>query len=86
MSESAEAVKRWRSGQAAAARRQRELLAIEGPEPEKSVAEALAALNALDAMRRWPAPRDEVSEHALELVRRRWARIQRRATASARSR
>jgi hypothetical protein len=86
MSESRAAVKRWRTGQERAARRRRELQDLEGARPEQAIAEALAALNALDDMSRWPSPRDSVSERAVEVVRLRWKRIQTRARAAARSR
>jgi hypothetical protein len=68
-----------RRGQQAAAERQRELLRAEGPQPEQAVAEALAAVAALAAEGKWPGPRDPVSERAVEEVRRRWVRIERRA-------
>jgi hypothetical protein len=71
-----------RRGHAAAAARQREIERAEGPEPERAVAEALAALDALSAMGAWPAPRDPLSERAVVEVRRRWARIGRRAQAA----
>ena len=70
-----DAVKRLRRGHAAAAKRQRELARAEGPQPERAVAEALAALDALAASGQWPGPRDPASERAVEAVRRRWARI-----------
>ena len=72
-------VRRWRRGQAAAERRQRELTLLEGCQPSRAVAESLAALDALAAMGLWPGPRDPAAEHEVEQVRRRWARIQRRA-------
>ena len=75
-------VRRWRAGQLAAAARQRELMRATGPDPEQAVAESIAALNALAAMGRWPGPRDPVSEAAVRRVRRRWARIGKRARAS----
>lgn len=59
----------------AAAARQRELLAAEGPRPEQAVAEAIAASAALAATGAWPGPRDAVSERAVEKVRQRWVRI-----------
>ena len=62
-----------------AAERQRELLRAEGPRPEQAVAEALAAAAALAAQGKWPAPRDPVSERAVDGVRRRWVRIARNA-------
>jgi hypothetical protein len=68
-----------RRGHAAAAARKRELMRIEGPRGEQAVAEALAAVSALAAEGKWPGPRDPVSERAVEEVRRRWARIERRA-------
>lgn len=70
---------RMRRGQRAAAERQRELLRVEGPRPRQAVAEALAAAAALAAEGKWPGPRDPVSERAIEEVRRRWVRIERRA-------
>ena len=73
------AVRRWKRGQELAAERRRELLASEGPRPAQAVAESLSAANALEAMALWPAPRDPVSEAAVQQVRRRWARIQQRA-------
>ena len=85
VAESAEAVQRWRRGQEAAARRQRELTATAGPDSVQAVAEALAALDALEAMGAWPGPRDLLSEQAVEVVRRRWARIQTRARETAKS-
>ena len=86
MADTRAAIQRWRAGHAAAALRQRELLAAEGARPEQAVAEALAAINALEALGQWPGPRDAVSEQAVEVVRRRWARIQTRARAATRSR
>jgi hypothetical protein len=73
---------RWRGGQALAERRSRAAVRAEGPDPAQAVAESLAALNALAAMGLWPGPRDPVSERAVEEVRRRWARIERRARAA----
>ena len=73
------AVKRWLAGQRASERAQRELRATEGPRPARAVAHSLSALSALETMGRWPGPRDAVSARAIEEVRRRWARIQRRA-------
>ncbi|MCC7536271.1 MAG: hypothetical protein IT379_08660 [Deltaproteobacteria bacterium] len=75
-------VLRWRRGQAAAEKRQRELLRARGPRPEQAVAEALDALEALEAMGVWPGPRDPASERAVEEVRARWVRIETRARAS----
>lgn len=74
-----DAVKRMLRGFSAAATRQREFLRAEGPRPEQAVAEALAAAAALAEEGRWPAPRDPVSELAVEQVRRRWALIGRNA-------
>lgn len=73
------AIKRWRRGQIAAARRKLELAAAEGPDPEQAVAEALAAFTVLS--RRGPGflQRDPVSARDVAEVRRRWARIQKRA-------
>jgi hypothetical protein len=79
-------VKRWRLGHAAAAERQRRLLAEEGPRPAQAVAESLAALNALEAMGLWPGPRDEIAERGVEQVRRRWAKVQKRAKQQAKAR
>jgi hypothetical protein len=70
---------RWRRGHEAAARRERELLAKAGARPEAAVGESRAALNALDRMSKWPTCRDPVAAHAIAIVRRRWARVQRRA-------
>jgi hypothetical protein len=77
-------IARMRRGQAAAARRRRELERIEGPQPMQAVAEALSAARALAAIGLWPGPRDPVSERSVEEVRRRWARIERRARQQAR--
>ena len=73
------AVQRWLAGQRASARLQRTLQAVEGPQPERAVAQSLSALSALEVMGRWPGPRDVVSERAIQEVRRRWVRIQNRA-------
>jgi hypothetical protein len=70
---------RMRRGQAAAAARQQELRRAEGPRPAQAVAEALSAAIAVAAIGRWPGPRDPASEAAVLEVRRRWARIERRA-------
>ncbi len=78
-------VQRWRRGMVAAEQRARALAATEAGRPAKAVGEALAALAALEAMGRWPGPRDAVSEQAVRVVRARWARIQRRAKAAARA-
>ncbi|HEX8112699.1 MAG TPA: hypothetical protein VF516_33440 [Kofleriaceae bacterium] len=82
MNDERTAVQRWLAGQRASARMQRELQAAEGPRPARAVAQSLAALAALETMGRWPGPRDAVSERAIDEVRRRWARIQRRARAA----
>lgn len=79
-------MKRWRHGQAVAADRQRRLLAEEGPRPVQAVAESLSALNALETMGLWPGPRDEISELGVEQVRRRWAKVQKRAKRQAQAR
>jgi hypothetical protein len=68
-----------RRGHAAAAKESSRLVAAEGPRPEQAVAEALAALRILEEMGLWPGPRDTLSEREAEEVRRRWAKIQRRA-------
>jgi hypothetical protein len=78
-----ERIRRWRRGMQAAEKRQRALRAAEGPRPAQAVAECLSALNALEAMGRWPGPRDPVNEQNVQEVRDRWARIQRRARAQA---
>jgi hypothetical protein len=79
-------VKRWRLGHAIAAERQRRLLAEEGPRPAQAVAESISALNALEAMGLWPGPRDEIAERGVEQVRRRWAKVQKRAKQQAQAR
>jgi hypothetical protein len=76
-----ERIRRWRRGMQAAADLQRSLRAAEGPRLAQAVAECLSVLNALEAMGRWPAPLDPVSEQQVQEVRGRWARIQRRARA-----
>jgi hypothetical protein len=73
------AVQRWLRGQVLASSRSRQLAADEGPDPAQAVTEALSAANALAAMGFWPGPRDPASETAIIEVRRRWARIQKRA-------
>jgi hypothetical protein len=73
------AVLRWRRGQQAAERRQREVRAERGPRPELAVAEAMAALNAAAAIGLWPAPRSASSLRAVDEVRRRWALVENRA-------
>jgi len=75
----AAAIRRWKRGHAKSAQRQRSLLAAAGAQPALAVAESLSALNALDTMGMWPAPRDAISEHGIQQVRRRWARVQHRA-------
>lgn len=82
MADTAESVQRWRRGQFAAAQKQRELSAREGPKPMQAIAEALAALTALEAMGQWPAPRDPGAELAVDRVRQRWSRIKTRARAA----
>jgi hypothetical protein len=72
-------MKRWRQGQVAAARRKLELCAEEGPDPQQAVAEALSAFDLLSRATGHPSERDPVSEHEVAEVRRRWARIQKRA-------
>lgn len=76
-----ERIRRWRRGMQAAEERQRSLRAAEGPRPEQAVAECPSALNALEAMGRWPGPRDPVSEQRVQEVQERRARIQRHARA-----
>jgi hypothetical protein len=62
-----------------AAERSRQVFAAEGPNPKQAVAEALSAVNALAEMGLWPGPRDPANEAAVIHVRRRWARIQKKA-------
>lgn len=81
-----EAVKKWLRGQKAAEEMQKRLLAAEGPQPEKAIAEALSALDLLEDMAQWPGPRDTLAEREVEEVRRRWAKVQRRYRALARPR
>jgi hypothetical protein len=64
-----DAVKRMMRGFVVAESRQRELLRAEGPRPEQAVEEAIAATAALAEEGRWPAPRDPVSQRAVEKVR-----------------
>lgn len=78
-----ERIRRWRRGMQAGEELQRRLRAAEGPRPAQAVAELFSVLNALEAMGRWPAPLDPVSEQRVAEVRARWARIQRRARAQA---
>jgi hypothetical protein len=66
----AAAIRRWKRGHAKSAQRQRSLLAAAGAQPALAVAESLSALNALDAMGMWPAPRDAISEQGIQQVRR----------------
>ena len=75
----AAAVRKWLRGQATAAARSRDAHAAEGPNPEQAIAEALSAVNALAEMGMWPSPRDPANEASVIEVRRRWARIQKRA-------
>ena len=63
------------SGFRAATLRQQQLRKVEGPRPQQAVAEAIAAANALATERKWPGPREAVTERAVEGVRRRWVRI-----------
>jgi hypothetical protein len=77
----AERIKRWRQGQIAAARRQLELSASEGPNPAQAVAEALSAFELVTRGKRQPSQRDPISERDVTEVRRRWARIQKLAKA-----
>lgn len=73
------AVQRWLQGHAAIAVRIRQAATEEGPNPTQAVAEALSAATALEMMGMWPGPRDPASEAAVLEVRRRWAKIQRKA-------
>jgi len=73
------AVRRWLTGLRASATAQHALQSAEGPRPARAVLQSLSALSALSAMGRWPGPRDSVSEQAVNEVRARWVRIQRRA-------
>jgi len=75
------AVRRWLTGQRASAIAQRALQSAEGPQPARAVRQSLSALSALSTMGRWPGPRDAVSEQAVDEVRARWVRIQKRARA-----
>jgi len=77
-----QALARWQRGHRAAASLQRELNATRGPQSSQAIAEYLSALNLLEEAGVWPGPRDQVTERAVLEVRRRWARIQRRARAS----
>lgn len=79
MSDTKVAVQRFLRGHRAAERRQHALRREQGPQPDQAVAEALAAVSALAAMGLWPGPRDPVNESAVTEVRRRWAKIERRA-------
>ena len=78
MSEERAALQRMRRGHQAAAARRLALME-RGPDPARAIAESLSALELLEAMNLWPGPRDPASERAVTDVRRRWARIQRRA-------
>ncbi|MBM4358307.1 MAG: hypothetical protein FJ096_09375 [Deltaproteobacteria bacterium] len=78
----AEAIRRMRSGHAAAALKQRELDRVEGARPEQAIAEALAAAALLAADGRWPCPPDATREAAVARVRARWVRIERHAGAT----
>lgn len=77
-----QALARWQRGHHAAASLQRALTARRGPQPSQAIAEYLSALNMLEESGAWPGPRDPVNERGVLEVRRRWARIQRRARAS----
>ena len=79
MSEERAALQRMRRGHQAAAARRLALMERGGPDPARAIAESLSALELLEAMNLWPGPRDPASERAVTDVRRRWARIQRRA-------
>ena len=79
MSDERAALERMRRGHRAAAARQLELVSRAGPDPATAIAESLSALAVLEAMKLWPGPRDPANERAVAEVRRRWARIQRRA-------
>jgi hypothetical protein len=72
-------VRRWLRGHALAGQRSRQAIADEGPNPTQAAAEALSAVNALAEMKLWPGPRDPANEAAVIEVRKRWARIQKRA-------
>jgi hypothetical protein len=72
-------IRRWRQGHVAAARRKLELSAAEGPDPEQAVAEALSAFELLGRATSRRSQRDPISEQGVTEVRRRWARIQKRA-------
>jgi hypothetical protein len=72
------AVLRWRKGHAAAAQRQLELSAAEGAKRGQAVKEAISAFQVV-SVRFGNVDRDAVSELGVQEVRRRWARIQRRA-------
>jgi hypothetical protein len=52
----------------------------------QAVAESLSALSALAKMGLWPGARDEISERGVEQVRRRWAKVQKRAKQQAQAR
>lgn len=78
-----DAIRRMRRGHEAAARRSLEQLVAEGPQPERAVTEALAAVDALAEEGLWPGPRDVQSEREVERVRARWVKIERHAQAAA---
>lgn len=74
-----EAIKRMIRGHAAAEELQRRLRAAEGPNPERAMADALALLDLVESRGAWPGPRDTLAEREVQEVRRRWAKIQKRA-------
>jgi hypothetical protein len=72
-------IRRFLEGQKLGGERRRRLVREEGPDPAQAVAESLSALNAAETMGLWPGPRDPLAERAVQEVRRRWARVQKRA-------
>jgi hypothetical protein len=70
-------IRQFVAGHRAAAAKQRELMAAEGPNPEQAVAECLSALAALEAKGLWPQPRDPVNEREVARVRALWAKTKR---------
>lgn len=73
------AVRAWLRGHRVAQSTQRAVRASAGARPSIAVAESLAALNAAHEMGIWPGPRSEISERAVQHVRRRWVLVQNRA-------
>lgn len=73
---------RRRRGHERAAERQLQIVAERGPQPELAIRVLLSTLDSLARMGVWPAPRDEVAARAEAEVRRRWARIGKRAKAA----